>query len=604
MSLLFVNLEDKISDKLETILKNQLNLDEIYKVTTINKALEVSRSHEIKIIFFDLDFFENSIVINFITRLELHISTYLIPIVFLVEADKEELLEKFEGLNGYDLIRKSISKEMLLLKLANYKKNFKTPRGLEAIINNSVIYTETDTRGIITKVSKKFEDISGYSKKELIGKPHNIIREPSMPKKVFQDMWDNIQKGFIWEGIIKNRKKNGSIYIVKATIYPVKREDGMIIGYTSTGQDITKEMIEKQRNKKILDAQYTLIVIINNKEITYINKTLFHFYDYKNLADFKSKHCCISDLFEPFDEKAIMPVMDNVYWIDYIKERNSEENFVYMRDKNDNIHIYDVHYRVDIAPFQSVFVFTDVTQVQEQFQILQEQSRFVAMGEMIGMIAHQWRQPLTAINALMTKIDFLREMEQLDDKEWQESYKRHNDLVKYMTQTIDDFKDFFKGSGEYKETTIEEIVKRPYRLMDGLFKKNSVDFVVDYEDESLKDEKLLSIVSKLDQVIMNLYKNSLDIFIEKQMQEAVIKVKCYKSKNYIVFDIIDNAGGIPQEIIEKVFDPYFSTKGDNGTGIGLYMSKIIIESHLKGKLEASNKDNGACFSIKLPLVLK
>lgn len=600
-SLLFVNIQNSLHDKLESILKEILNNCKIYKVISINEAIEVSRNNSINMIFFDLDEFENSITINFTTRLELHIVTHLIPVLFLTKADGKELLAKTHGLRGYDFMHKSISNDMLLLKLSKYKKHFKSISGPETIIDDSIIYTETDTNGIITKVSKKFEEVSGYSKKELIGKPHNIVRHPSMPKKAFKDAWAIIQKGSIWEGIIKNRKKDGSSYIVKATIYPIKREDEMIIGYASARQDITKEMIEKQRNKKILDAQYALIVIANDKEVVYINKTLFHFYNFKDLADFKSKHKCICDLFEPYNEEAIMPKMnDDMYWIDYIKQRNTEENFVYITDKNDNLHIYDVRYRGNITASQKILVFTDVTQIQKQSQILQEQSRFAAMGEMIGMIAHQWRQPLAAMKALMTKTNFKRELEQLDDATWNNSYEKHDELIQYMTQTIDDFKDFFKGSGEYKETTILDIINRPYRLVESLFEKNSVKFEKKFENENLKDEIISTITSKLDQVIMNLYKNALDIFIEKQIKNASIKIICFEDDRDIVFQICDNAGGIPNDIIGKIFDPYFSTKGDNGTGIGLYMSKIIIESHLKGKLEVSNKNNGACFSIKLP----
>jgi len=299
--------------------------------------------------------------------LQQHLVTESIPIIFVTEAKEEAFYKKVSGLSGYDFIQKPIDKNMFILKLHNYSKIYTNMQLSSNVINDSIIYSETDTQGIITKVSKRFIEISGYTQEELIGKSHNIIRHPTMPKSIYKNMWQTIQSGLSWTGTLKNRSKNGSTFIVKATVYPIIHTNGKIIGYASARHDITKEMIEKQRNKKILDAQYSLIIILTKGTITYINKTLFQHYNFKNLADFNHKHKSISELFEPYDENALMPLMENdTPWLDYVKKNNDQNIFAYITDKNSKQHIYDVHYRGKIASNQEIVVFTDVTQLQTQ----------------------------------------------------------------------------------------------------------------------------------------------------------------------------------------------------------------------------------------------
>jgi PAS domain S-box-containing protein len=599
-SVLLVQNEISSLDNLKEDIVKVFKKFNLLETDDLQKAYKISKEEFVEIIFIDLDVYKDKEIIEFITKLQNHISTDKIPVIFVTESKGDEFISKMTMLKGHDFVQKPVDKNIFVFKLNHYLKLLKRTSGAETVINESLIYTETDASGIITKVSKKFELISGYTKEELIGKPHNIVRHPNMPSSAFKDMWNTIQSGYQWEGIVKNRKKNGESYVVKATVYPIKNQ-GNIIGYASTRHDITKEIIEKQRNKKILDAQYSLIIILKNRKVSYINKTLFHHYDYKNIKDFKSKHSCICELFEKHSDEALMPQMDGgVNWIDYIKENNRNDTLVYMTDKHENIRIYDAHFRGNIAKNEEIIVLSDVTHLKRQSETLQQQSRFAAMGEMIAMIAHQWRQPLAAMKALMIKLNFKKELGQLDDEIWEESIFKHEELLQYMSQTIDDFKDFFKGNAEFRDENIYEIVHRPYRLVESLFKNNNVSFESNFDSEALKNEDILTVKSKLDQVIMNIYKNALDIFIEKKSSDAKINVECFKDEKYVIFKICDNAGGIPEDILGKIFDPYFSTKGDNGTGIGLYMSKVIIESHLKGKLEASNENSGACFTVKLP----
>ena len=341
----------------------------IYEASTLEEAGNISKDKSINLIFFDLDAHDEGNVTNFIQRLQQHLTTDSIPIVFLTEAKEEAFYKKVSGLSGYDFIQKPIDKNMFILKLHNYSKIYTNMQLNTNVINDSIIYSETDTQGIITKVSEHFIKISGYTQEKLIGNSHNIIHHPSMPKSIYTNMCKTIQSGLSWTGNIKNRNKNGATYMVKATVYPILHTNGEIVGYGSMEHDISKEMMEKQRYKNILDAQSSLIVIITKGIITYTNKTLFQDYNFKNLADFNKRHSSISELFEPYNAEALMPLMpDGVPWLDYIKEHKSINIFAYMKDKHSKQHIYRVVHRGKIASNQEIVVFTDITQIQERIQ--------------------------------------------------------------------------------------------------------------------------------------------------------------------------------------------------------------------------------------------
>ncbi len=341
----------------------------IYEAYTLEEAGNVSKNKSVNLIFFDLDAHDENNVTNFIQRLQEHLTTDSIPIIFLTEAKEEAFYKKVNGLSGYDFIQKPIDKNMFILKLHNYSKIYTNMQLNTSVINDSIIYFETDIQGIITKVSTRFIEISGYTQEELIGSSHNIVRHPNMPKSIYENMYKTIQSGLSWTGTIKNKSKNATTYMVKATVYPIFHTNGEIIRYASAQHDITKEMMEQQKNKKILDAQYSLIIIITNGIITYINKTLFQHYNFKNLANFNRKHNSIAELFEPYNAEALMPLMDgSITWLDYVKKHNNKNIFAYITDKDSKQHIYDVHYRGKVTPNQEIVVFTDVTQIQEQTQ--------------------------------------------------------------------------------------------------------------------------------------------------------------------------------------------------------------------------------------------
>jgi signal transduction histidine kinase len=230
-------------------------------------------------------------------------------------------------------------------------------------------------------------------------------------------------------------------------------------------------------------------------------------------------------------------------------------------------------------------------------QQLLEQSRLAQMGEMISMIAHQWRQPLNAISSMSTSIKVKLALGKADAEFLNIASDKISHSAQYLSQTIDDFRNFYKSQKELQESSFEEIVQDVMKIIGVSLENKNIDIVLDIQSH----DRFNTYTNELKQVLMNLIKNAEDVFLESEISEAKILIKIYKDDEYHVISVADNAGGIDESIMKKIFDPYFSTKKQkDGTGLGLYMSKIIVEEHCQGKLEVSNVDGGACFTIKVP----
>lgn len=349
------------------------------------------------------------------------------------------------------------------------------------IIDKYVIVSQTDLEGIITNVSEAFCKVSGYTKDELIGRSHSIVRAPEISKKIYENLWDTIQAGKVWKGELKNIAKDGRAYWVQCTIEPNFNDDGKIAGYTAIRQDIT-----------------------DHKELEY------------------------------------------------------------------------------------------------QHSIIVQQSKSAAMGEMISMIAHQWRQPLQAVSLLAQKIPITKMLEEeLTDEFIDKTVADIMSQLDYMSRTIDDFRNFFKPDKKKEKILIGEIVDMTMEFLAYMVKVDNIDIKINIVD----DVELHTFTNEVVQVLINIVKNARDILIEKvDVEHRKISIKTYKEDKYCIIEIQDNGGGIKEEIIPKVFEPYFSTKSNkNGTGLGLYMVKTIIENHCNGDIFVKNKDDGALFIISIPI---
>ncbi len=240
----------------------------------------------------------------------------------------------------------------------------------------------------------------------------------------------------------------------------------------------------------------------------------------------------------------------------------------------------------------------EVSKNREKEKTMLHQSRLAQMGEMISMIAHQWRQPLSAISAtcadLETKIMFNKYEKEL----FQEKLGNISGYSQHLSKTIDDFRDFYKSNKEKRLILPEEIFNSALNIVGASIENKNIEIQKDF----ICNEDISTYPNELKQVVLNLIKNAEDALLEKDIKNPIIILKTLKDKKYISLIVSDNAGGVPEEIIDNIFDPYFTTKEKrDGTGLGLYMSKIIIEDHCKGLIEVKNSDLGAIFNIKIPL---
>lgn len=255
-------------------------------------------------------------------------------------------------------------------------------------------------------------------------------------------------------------------------------------------------------------------------------------------------------------------------------------------------------------------IFHDTTKLKNQEkelkkkeEILYHQSKMAAMGEMIENIAHQWRQPLSVISSISTGILVLNEIGNFNKEDALKDLKTINKTAQFLSKTIDDFRNFLRNDKNKQPFIVRDALQRTLDIVKSKLRNRNIEVIT-----NMPDLKINGYENELIQVFMNIINNARDILETKEEQEKYIFIDGYEKNGEIIITIKDNAGGVPETIIEKIFEPYFTTKHKTqGTGIGLYMSEKIIHAHMGGQLSVSNetftyKDHsytGACFKIVL-----
>ncbi|APW66449.1 hypothetical protein LPB137_11585 [Poseidonibacter parvus] len=270
-------------------------------------------------------------------------------------------------------------------------------------------------------------------------------------------------------------------------------------------------------------------------------------------------------------------------------------------------HSYD-HNNIHIGTLGTVQDITirkeTLLSIQEQEKIIYNQSKMAAMGEMLGNIAHQWRQPLSTITTCATGSKLQKELDSLSDEQLYSSLDTINSSAQYLSHTIEDFRSFFNPTNnKIAEFKILNTIDKTLTLLTAQFKANEIMVIKDIEDI-----ETISIENELIQVLINIFNNSRDALLNTSEQKRYVFINVSTDENNVVIKIKDNAKGIPLDIIDRVFEPYFTTKHKSkGTGIGLYMSEEIVRAHLNGSIEVKNETfeyegieyTGAEFTIKL-----
>jgi len=329
------------------------------------------------------------------------------------------------------------------------------------------------------------------------------------------------------------------------------------------------------------------IVHENKAKIISCNKTAIKVTKY-NQDDLYKK-----DLFDLFFDLNLPQILKEKYFFGTVQMRTKEND---IKTIELNIAIYTNNNKKLL--FASLRDITERTLLKiekaKQEKILIQKSKMASMGEMIANIAHQWRQPLSQISGLFLDIESAYTFKELNKKYLNERVDEANDLLEYMSKTIDDFRNFFNPNSKKEDFLIKEAVLNACNIVKSMLEVNNIKLTVNIDD----DHKINGYKNEYSQAIMNIITNAKDILIERDINNPYIKIYLEKNEK-ISLCIEDNANGINEDIIEKIFDPYFTTKFDYGTGIGLYMTQLIIEEKMNGTITVINENQGAKFSITI-----
>jgi signal transduction histidine kinase len=241
-------------------------------------------------------------------------------------------------------------------------------------------------------------------------------------------------------------------------------------------------------------------------------------------------------------------------------------------------------------------VFKTVNELRQKDQLLIQQNRQAAMGEMIGNIAHQWRQPLNTLGLTIQQLLLLYDLGEFSRELLAQNVGSSMELIQHMSRTIDDFRNYFRPDKEKTEFKVHETIVNTLSLMEGCFQSPQIRIEV----VAKNDSSIYGLQNEFAQVLLNILTNARDALIERKIDDPGVMITICREGGSTVVTVADNAGGIPEEILGKIFDPYFTTKGpQSGTGVGLFMSKTIIEKNMGGRLSALNIANGAEFRIEV-----
>ncbi len=401
---------------------------------------------------------------------------------------------------------------------------------------------------------------------------------------------------------VPETKGQGRVRYLNTMAYPLKDASGKIKNIIITHEDVTDKentlQLLEQKTKEletiIQEAPNPIILHNEDGKVLMVNKTweLLTGYSYEEI-----------DTIENWTLKAYgkkVPVAREYIDTLYTSDRKSDDGEYDITTKEGEI----ITWQFSSAPLgvidgrrTVISSAMDITELKRKDEMMIIQSRHAAMGEMISMIAHQWRQPISVIAMDANNMLLDIALEEFDIESAEKYSRDVLEQTRHLSKTIDDFRNFFKPDKEVSRVRMQDIIEETLSIVKDSITNNAIELKSTFTPVPEVD----AYPRELMQVFVNIINNSKDILLAEKSTEGMIEISVYEDDTYVNTAICDNGTGIDDTILPKIFDPYFTTKdAQTGTGLGLYMSKMIIEQHLHGIIEVNTREKGVCFTVRLP----
>ena len=339
----------------------------------------------------------------------------------------------------------------------------------------------------------------------------------------------------------------------------------------------TKEELENTLKtfRSLVNLTIEGIIIVSD------NKIIYHNYEFLKIFDINEKKLLNNSFYDLFG------INNNISIPNIIKNSDSQTyETIGLKNFETKFPILIKSKKVTFEnKLSTILSIIDMSEIKNKENLLIQQSKMASMGEMIGNIAHQWRQPLSLISTAASGMKIQKEFNQLDDKTFDDTLDSITNTTMVLSQTIDDFQNYLRDDKEKKQFDVNTSINKILNIIKGSFINHSINVILDLQ----KDLLINSYENELNQALLNILNNAKDALKEINKENRYIHIKSYKNKSEIIIEITDNAGGIKEEIINKIFEPYFTTKHKSqGTGLGLYMTHKIITSSMNGDIKITN----------------
>lgn len=464
-----------------------------------------------------------------------------------------------------------------------------------------VIILVLDTHQKIKLLNRKGCEILGYSSEDVLEKDWVSMFIPQHDQAKIKELINDLVNSQTppppyYENDIVT--KNGNVRTIAWRNQALYDELGNIIGFLCSGDDITE--IRSTQNKLIESEDFyrtivtsidKAIIILENGYVVDCNEVALSLFEISKQEFLQSNITTFTWNFES-SNRTFRDYLQDAY---HGQIARAECTFTTIHNTIKILDLTLAKYGENINKI--IILARDITDKIAKDKLLTMHSRQAQMGEMISMIAHQWRQPLAVINAITTQHLMKECMKDEPDTFLLSNLDKIEKQSVYLSQTINDYRDFFRNDKPKEVIDLLFLIEQALTLVDHTIKTNNINI----DTRVNAPTKVYAYRNEVLQVIVTLLKNSIDAFLHHAIEKPKIIITINHDDIYGLIKVYDNAGGIKKENIKKIFDPYFTTKDHSlGTGLGLYMSKMVIEDHCKGILEVESKHNETTFTIKLP----